>query len=446
MTRMTEKGVYPASVYDHFLANGYWSKVFTEAAGVTDPAKKIEVIRNSAAAVKISIVQSEKIYDLWQDAREVQQNNAELLAYADKLYTEFLVGDHDPENLIKTAFPQIIGAGNQNPNQPPVTPPPQPGGKEPIIRHQYQCFFSVAEIKGQIAAATYGLKAGVHAAEFINYTTNLKQVLDNESGFCLEEHKGRWFLSCESGSDGKGKVYLIEPDGRLTLVFTSNQNLLLWWKSHTDGHLYVSGCNYQGNVPAGMYRSLTGDPGTWGEYFVNQYQYSPYGQCSKDGNLWSGATSSYAPGWGKNNCRPSIFCNRDMVYTDHTRPNQGFFGRPCVFKGKLYFPGSGPKNARVFRYEGQQTVLEDTSCESCTWLGEDGTYIYALFSNGLVNFNLKDRGKCFRSPSGDPGTWNPFGEFQCQILMSGYFGSKGLLIAGGNNYFIGPADGEIYLP
>jgi hypothetical protein len=204
-------------------------------------------------------------------------------------------------------------------------------------------------------------------------------------------------------------------------------DLILFLHVHTDGYLYASGTCYEGGTPAGIVRSIDGT--NWEVYVTSPFDYFFYGMTSKDGNLWTACTSSKAV-WGKNNCRPSVYCNRDMVYTDQTRPNQGFFCQPCAFNGNLYFGGAGA-GARVFRYEDKKTVLQDTTCECCLWIGTDGKKLYALFSNGIVN-NSTAPAKCYVSSDGN--SWKTIGSFTDNILFGGSFEDDGFYLAGGGCY------------
>jgi hypothetical protein len=94
-------------ICDHFNNNGDFERV--AGRKLTD---------DEARFIHVAYSQSEIIEALYKQAVLIDP------PYANDLYTKFLAGGHDPDNLIKNAFPQIIAQGKSE----PAVPLPVPDG------------------------------------------------------------------------------------------------------------------------------------------------------------------------------------------------------------------------------------------------------------------------------------------------------------------------------
>ena len=217
-------------------------------------------------------------------------------------------------------------------------------------------YFTVGKINGKIVAGSYGYVNGKHQSLLVSMPNDKASdvvAFNSESCFCLIFFKGFWYLSVEHGmadSVDKGMIYRFENGKWIEKFRSSHWNLILNGHIHA-GRLYFTGCNFDNRSDAAGHVS-TVDGEHWDEW-TNPNEYRFFGMCSRGSEFWVGATSSGAD-WGANDCKPSVFCNNNLVWRDESRPNQGHWGI-AAFKGDIFIAGTG--NARVIRLSDKKEVL-----------------------------------------------------------------------------------------
>ena len=326
----------------------------------------------------------------------------------------------------------LIIQGHSNPN--PGVDPPSNSGEFSLIHSIDQCAFTVRKVNGELCCGTYGQLGEENTAKFINFVTGETKVYDSETVYDICQHKGNWFTSHEAGSDGHGKIRIAGTD---TVVWTAPYNIILGLTSEKDEYLYVSCLDYEGRKPPKIFRSFDGLNG-WEEYCSFQIGINPTSHCIYNGNIWTAASNTGVV-WG-GNAYPHVICNREIVFREENLKGFGFYGRPCSFNGSLYLPLCGSYSG-VYHYENRKIVLRVDDCEACTWIGTDGSKLYALFSNGFRG-NLGGNSKCYTSVDGE--SWGEPETFDMKIAFAGSFEDDGFYVAGGDNYGQVNRSGKVY--
>ena len=317
-------------------------------------------------------------------------------------------------------------------------PAPQPGGEItsflalPVMDDSDNCYFTVCRVNGEILASTY--KDGSYQSMIYDLTHKERWRFNAESGFMIILFKGRYYMSQEHGDYStvdRGMVRCLENGAWKEVYRHPRWDLITEMHVHGN-YLYASGCCFGNDSdPAGIVRTFDGV--TWEEWLVNPYEYRFWGMTSgADGALWTAATSSGAD-WGKNNCNPSVFRNKDLMWRDKDHPNSGFWAIEA-WHNDLFLGRCG--DAAVVRYSDKKEVLTMPGYEAIHDLAIDkktdtllafvnggpGGAIVMATKNG-ENWYEMDKG--FTVPSIIDGYYDD--QEEAIYLATGKFGGNGRL-------------------
>lgn len=312
------------------------------------------------------------------------------------------------------------------PDVPPIPPPIPPGPAGEIVRFDAiatlddvdNCYFSGCKVNGGMQFTTY--RDGSYTCHLKDINNVILKSFNAESGFMIIFYKGRYYMSQEHGdypTTDRGRILQLQLDGTWKPVFTHPRwHLITEMHVHTDGWLYATGCRWDDDSdPAGIVRSFDGV--NWETYLENPNEYRFWGMTSEGPNLVTASTSSGAD-WGKNNCRPTVWRNRDMIWTDHDHPNSGFWAAEYWPKVKDTFLGRCGDGA-VVRLSDHKEVLSVSGCDAIHDL-----LIDKKMDTMLAFCNRPNNGGCIvkGTKTGNEGDWYTVDEgFTVPSIIDGYY-------------------------
>ncbi|MFH1408970.1 MAG: hypothetical protein ABIH34_03615 [Nanoarchaeota archaeon] len=290
-------------------------------------------------------------------------------------------------------------------------------------------YFGIGKVNSTIHFGEYGYQYGDASSKLFAYPHMLVQEFDSESVLDIKEFKGRYYLSVErgkwkSGVD-KAMVYQLQGTKWVEVYRHPRWNLMVHLHVH-NGYLYATGSKLEDRSdPAGAVR--TADGVNWEVYYENQSEYRLWGMTSLGNDIWFAATSS-GMDYGGNNCRPSVFRNKDLIWTDYSNPNDGFWGI-AAFKGQIYLGQTG--HARVVRFSDKKVVLDRPGHIKITkLLVSEATNILFAFVSGS---DATTSGAEVWATSDGNSWYNVGGAFAVPHLFFAYYEpvAKEIWIAGG---------------
>jgi hypothetical protein len=360
-----------------------------------------------------------------------------------------------------------------------IPPSPIPGGEIrkfesiPALDDVDNCYFTGCRVNGGMQFSTY--KDNSYTSYLKDITGKELARFNAESGFMIILFKGRYYMSQEHGDYAKtdrGRVLQLQLDGTWKPVYTHPRwHLITEMHVHGD-YLYATGCRWDDDAdPAGIIRTLDGitwelyleskyeyrfwgmtsegsnlvtastssgdylyatgcrwdddaDPAgiirtldgiTWELYLESKYEYRFWGMTSEGSNLVTASTSSGAD-WGKNNCRPTVWRNKDMIWTDYDHPNSGFWAAEYWPKVKDTFLGRCG-NGAVVRLSDRKEVLVVPGCDAIhDLLIDKKTDILMAFCNRPGNSG------CIVKGTKDGNSWYTIDEgFTVPSIIDGYY-------------------------
>ena len=267
---------------------------------------------------------------------------------------------------------------------PEPTPSNKPGGEIVAFDHIATVdspIFAIGKPDG-IYYAVYGYGADkIHSTEIYklgNVPNEPIQRIEAESGIAMCDD----LLACENFGPKDVGAILQFRGGLFEKVFDAGSygwDLMLALKKAPDGSYRATGMNFgDRSNPAGILQSV--NKRDWTPYYINPNEYRFFEMdFDSEGNLWTASTSS-GTDWGKNNCNPCVFRNRDLVWRDETRPNDGAWGIKCAF-GDVFYGRTG--HAAVVSVNKRRPVLEMPGHEAChTLLFDDASKTLLAFFSG----------------------------------------------------------------
>jgi hypothetical protein len=309
------------------------------------------------------------------------------------------------------------------PPTPPTPPTPSPSGEIirfdaiPALDDPDNCYFTGCKVNGKMWFCTY--KDGSYTSYLKDITGKELARFNAESGFMIIAFKGKYYMSQEHGDYPKtdrGRILQLQVDGSWRPVYTHPRwHLITEMHVHGD-YLYATGCRWDDDSdPAGIIRTIDGT--NWELYNESKNEYRFWGMTSEGGNLIVASTSSGAD-WGKNNCRPTVWRNRDMIWTDYDHPMSGFWAAEYWPKVKDTFLGRCGDGA-VVRLSDHKEVLTMSGCDAIhDLLIDKKTDTLMAFCNRPGNGGCIVKG----TKTGNPGDWYTVDEgFSVPSIIDGYY-------------------------
>ena len=287
----------------------------------------------------------------------------------------------------------------------PAPTPPNPTGSatvSPVATTGDPGFFSLKSYQNVLFAGTYGTgKVYSSANGFAGPVANLNV---GESVYVMREFGGYLYANTEN----RGEIWRSRFGNNWDRVFPGEHTAIGTGLVEHGGFLYA--CYTTLNNRAGrIYRSRSGNPGTWQHVFGNSRQ----GTDVTLRELIVFQNTIYCLSYDYDSGIGGFYTSTDgRTWTWRARQELRN-KRPIkahVYRGALWISTSPFTNRRVppsgvYRFDGRRLTMafEDASRSVGTDLVDFGGDLY--FCNDVNWRATSGRAALFRSPSGDPGTW-----------------------------------------